>query len=81
MRLCVMDVVSIPYLAFDGNVPSVPITICVLYVTIVISILYDTGFTELQILGVKGIILSWFANWSACLMLQITGHIRDRCLY
>ena len=58
MRLCVMDVVSIPYLAFDGNVPSVPITICVLYVTIVISILYDTGFTELQILGVKGIILS-----------------------
>ena len=46
MLLCVMDVVNTLYLAFDGNVQNVRIMICVLYVTMVISILYDTGFIE-----------------------------------
>ena len=57
MQLCVMVAVNIPYLVFDGNVLSVPIMICVLYVTMVINIPYDIGFTELQILEVKGIII------------------------
>lgn len=53
---CVILAVSNLYLAFDGNVLSVPTMIYVLFVTMVTNITYDIDFLELQLLEVKGLL-------------------------
>lgn len=54
-ELCVILAVSNLYLAFAGNVLSVPTMIYVLFVTMVTNITYDTDFLESQLLEVKGL--------------------------